>query len=328
MGSVKRALITGITGQDGAYLAKFLLDKGYQVIGGYRRCSSPNTWRLKALGIEDQVKLIPIEMLEYENLLRTIESVSPDEVYNLAAQSFVGLSFEMPIYTGEVDGIGVARLLEAVHHTNPMARFYQASTSELFGNAPAPQNESTPFEPRSPYGAAKLYAHAMVRNYREAYEMHACSGILFNHESPLRGREFVTQKICMGIKECRFPVELGNLNAKRDWGFAGDYVEAMWLMLQQKEPKDYVIATGKTHTVRDFCDYAADVIGLAINWEGEGKNERGIEIDTGRVIFSVSEEFYRPSEVDHLEGDPSKAKVELGWEAKTQLPELARMMVA
>jgi GDPmannose 4,6-dehydratase len=327
VGNVKRALITGITGQDGAYLAYYLLEKGYQVVGGYRRCSSPNTWRLEQLGIEGRVKLVPIELLEYENLLRILEEVSPQEVYNLAAQSFVGLSFDLPIYTGEVDGIGVARLLEAVHKTNPLARFYQASTSELFGNAPAPQNESTPFVPRSPYGAAKLYAHSMVRNYREAYGLHACSGILFNHESPLRGREFVTQKICTGIKRRNFPIELGNLDAKRDWGFAGDYVEAMWLMLQEKEPQDYVIATGKTHTVRQFVNLACHAAGIHIEWNGDGIHERGID-DSGRTIFQVSEEFYRPAEVDHLQGDPSRAYADLGWKAKTELPELARMMVA
>lgn len=327
MGSVKRALITGITGQDGAYLAKFLLEKGYQVVGGYRRCSSPNTWRLEALGIADRVKLVPIELLEYENLLRTLEQVSPHEVYNLAAQSFVGLSFELPVYTGEVDGIGVARLLEAVHSTNPLAKFYQASTSELFGNAPAPQSEATPFQPRSPYGAAKLYAHAMVSNYREGYGLHCCSGILFNHESPLRGREFVTQKICMGLKERRFPIELGNLDAKRDWGFAGDYVEGMWLMLQQKEPDDYVMATGKTHYVRHFAKLAAQAVGIEITWEGYGPNERGVD-DTGRVIFQVNPDLYRPAEVNILCGCSDRAKQELGWEAKTTLPQLVEMMVA
>jgi GDPmannose 4,6-dehydratase len=327
VGNVKRALITGITGQDGAYLAYYLLEKGYQVVGGYRRCSSPNTWRLEHLGIEGRVKLVPIELLEYENLLRTLEEVSPQEVYNLAAQSFVGLSFDLPIYTGEVDGIGVARLLEAVHKTNPLARFYQASTSELFGNARSPQSETTPFEPRSPYGAAKLYAHAMVRNYREAYGLHACSGILFNHESPLRGREFVTQKICTGIKRRNFPIELGNLDAKRDWGFAGDYVEAMWLMLQEKEPQDYVIATGKTHTVRQFVNLACHAAGIHIEWNGDGIHERGTD-DSGRTIVQVSEEFYRPAEVHHLQGDSSRAYADLGWKAKTELPELARMMVA
>lgn len=325
---MKRALITGITGQDGAYLAKFLLDKDYQVVGGYRRTANPGTGRLKALGIEDRVKLVPIELLEYENLVRAIEQANPTEVYNLAAQSFVGLSFGLPVYTGEVDGLGVARLLEAVHLINPMARFYQASTSEMFGNAPAPQSETTPFEPRSPYGVAKLYAHWMVRNYRESYGLHACSGILFNHESPLRGHEFVTQKIATGLKAKWFPIELGNLNARRDWGFAGDYVEAMWLMLQAKEPKDYVIATGKTHTVRDFATLAAAALGMSIVWEGEGLNEIGIDTENGATVFRVSEEFYRPAEVDHLEGDASRAKADLGWEAKTQLHELARMMVA
>jgi GDPmannose 4,6-dehydratase len=327
VGSVKRALITGITGQDGAYLAEFLLAKGYQVVGGYRRCSSPNTWRLEQLGIENRIRMVPIELLEYENLLRALEEVSPQEVYNLAAQSFVGLSFELPIYTGEVDGIGVARLLEAVHKTNPLAKFYQASTSEMFGNAPAPQSEATPFSPRSPYGAAKLYAHSMVRNYREAYGLHACSGILFNHESPLRGGAFVTQKICTGIKKQNFPIELGNLDARRDWGFAGDYVEAMWLMLQESDPQDYVIATGKTHTVRQFAEMACDAAGILLDWDGDGVYERGIDT-SGRTIFIVSEEHYRPAEVDHLQGDPGRAHTHLGWKAKTELPELARMMVA
>lgn len=322
---MKRALITGATGQDGAYLAKLLFDKGYQVIGGMRRGSSP-PWRLEKLGIADRVHLVDLEMLEYNNLLRVLEKTYPAEVYNLAAQSFVGASFEEPIYTGEVDAIGVTRLLEAIHEINPLIRFYQASTSELFGNAPAPQNEETPFQPRSPYGVAKLYAHWMTVNYREAYGLHACNGILFNHESPLRGHEFVTQKIAQGIKHKRFPIELGNLDAKRDWGFAGDYVEAMWLMLQQKEAKDYVIATGKSHAVRDFATLAAEAAYIDIEWHGSGVLEQGLD-NAGNVIFSVSEEFYRPAEVDHLEGDPSKAKTELGWEPKTTLDQLAHMMV-
>lgn len=252
---MKRALITGISGQDGAYLAKFLLDKGYKVIGGRRRSSAP-PWRLEKLGITDRVHFVECELLEYNNLLRMLEKTYPSEVYNLAAQSFVAASFEEPIYTGEVDGLGVTRLLEAVHEVNPLIKFYQASTSEMFGNQPEPQSEVTRFDPRSPYAVAKLYAHQMVQMYREAYGLFGCCGILFNHESPLRGEEFVTRKITSHMARGK-PLELGNLDARRDWGFAGDYVEAMWLMLQKKEPNDYVIATGKTHSVRDFVNLAS-----------------------------------------------------------------------
>jgi GDPmannose 4,6-dehydratase len=324
---VKRALITGITGQDGAYLAKLLLSKGYEVYGGHRRAATPNLGRLEALGIENDVKLVPFELLEYENQAKIFCENHFTEVYNLAAQSFVGLSFELPIYTSDVDGLGVTRLLEAIHTYSPMTRFYQASTSEMFGNAPAPQSEATELVPRSPYGVAKLYAHHMVKIYREAYGLHACSGILFNHESPLRGREFVTQKICNGLKGWDYPVKLGNLDAKRDWGFAGDYVEAMWLMLQAKEPKDYVIATGQTSTVRNFCALAAKQIDIDLIWDGSGVNERGLCSKTGGTIFAVSEEFYRPAEVDILCGDPTRAFVDLGWSAKTSLPQLVAMMM-
>lgn len=323
-----RALITGITGQDGAYLAKFLLSKGYEVYGAHRRAATPNLGRLEALGIEERVRLVPFELLEYENQRKVLGEVNPTEIYNLAAQSFVGLSFELPVYTSDVDGLGVARLLEAVRAVCPLSRFYQASTSEMFGNAPAPQSETTELVPRSPYGVAKLYAHHMVKVYREAYGLHACSGILFNHESPLRGGEFVTQKICNGLKSRDYPIKLGNLDAKRDWGFAGDYVEAMWLMLQAKEPKDYVIATGQTSTVRDFCALAAKQIDIELIWDGSGVNERGICNQTGQTIFAVSEEFYRPAEVDILCGDARKAFVDLNWHAKTTLPKLVAMMMA
>jgi GDPmannose 4,6-dehydratase len=334
---MKRALITGITGQDGAYLAKLLLSKGYEVYGAHRRAATPNLGRLEALGIEDQVKLVPFELLEYENQLKVLREVNPSEIYNLAAQSFVGLSFELPIYTSDVDGIGVTRLLEAVRAVCPLSRFYQASTSEMFGNAPAPQSEVTELVPRSPYGVAKLYAHHMVKVYREAYGLYACSGILFNHESPLRGGEFVTQKICNGLKSRNYPVKLGNLDAKRDWGFAGDYVEAMWLMLQPQRsiaplvqddrPKDYVIATGQTSTVRNFCSLAAKQIDMDLIWDGSGVTERGICSQTGETIFAVSEEFYRPAEVDILCGDARRAFVDLGWKARTSLPQLVAMMM-
>ena len=276
----KVALITGITGQDGAYLAKLLLDKGYKVFGAHRRTASLNLWRMKELGIADEVNLVPVDLLEYSNIQRTLDKVKPDEVYNLAAQSFVALSFEQPIYTGDVDGLGVVRLLDVIRMVNPEMRFYQASTSEMFGKVQAiPQNENTPFYPRSPYGAAKLYAHWITINYREAYDMHNSCGILFNHESPLRGLEFVTRKITAGLAQIKHgrksPLELGNLDAKRDWGFAGDYVEGMWMMLQQPHGDDYVLATGEAHSVREFVEVAAGAAGFDIAWEGEGEKAQG-----------------------------------------------------
>ncbi len=285
----KTALITGISGQDGAYLSKLLLEKGYKVFGAYRRSASVNLWRLQELGIEQQVHLVPLDLLEFTNILRTIEAVKPDEVYNLAAQSFVGLSFEQPLYTGDVDALGVARLLEAVRAVKPDIRIYQASTSEMFGKVQeVPQSESTPFYPRSPYGVAKLYAHWMTVNYREAYGMYAVSGILFNHESPLRGMEFVTRKITAGFARIKHGtqdvLELGNLDAKRDWGFAGDYVKGMWLMLQQSTPEDYVLATGQTRSVREFVELAAEAAGFDLEWDGDGVSTLGVEKTTGKIL--------------------------------------------
>jgi GDPmannose 4,6-dehydratase len=327
----RRALVTGVSGQDGAYLSRLLLDKGYEVYGALRRTASLNTGRLRELGAEQDVRTLPLDLCEYSNLHRAIEKVKPDEVYNLAAQSFVGTSFDQPIYTGDVDALGVARLLEAVRTVNPQIRFYQASTSEMFGKVQAiPQTETTPFYPRSPYGVAKLYGHWLTVNYRESYGMHASSGILFNHESPLRGFEFVTRKITLGLARIRHGtqevLELGNLDAKRDWGFAGDYVEGMWRMLQAEEPDDYVLATGVTTTIRRFAELAADALGFRLAWEGEAENTIGRDTASGRAIIRINPDFYRPAEVDLLIGDPAKAKAQLGWTPKTDLAGLVAMM--
>ena len=328
----KTALVTGISGQDGAYLAKNLLGRGYRVVGAHRRNAGINSARLDELGIADDVEFADMELLEESNIRAVLQRIKPDEIYNLAAQSFVGLSFEQPLYTSDVDALGVLRLLEAIKDVCPRTRFYQASTSEMFGKVQAvPQSETTPFYPRSPYGVAKLFAHWMTVNYRESYGLFACSGILFNHESPLRGMEFVTRKITLGLARIALGKQevllLGNLDAKRDWGFAGDYVEAMHLMLQGNEPDDYVVATGKTYTVRDFVVRAGEALGFELEWDGEGVNEHGIDKKIGKTVVAVSPEFYRPSEVDILIGDPSKADRQLGWQAKTQLPELVEMMV-
>lgn len=323
----KIALVTGITGQDGAYLARLLLEKGYVVVGTYRRSSSRSDWRLKRLGLADRVHLLPMDMLEQGNIWRVIDEVKPDETYNLAAQSFVGVSFEQPIYTSQVNAIGPARMLEALREICPAGKFYQASTSEMFGSAAPPQSEKTPFEPRSPYGAAKAYAHHMVRNYREAHGLFACSGILFNHESPLRGEEFVTRKIIRGLAQKAYPIKLGNLYAKRDWGFAGDYVEGMWRMLQTDTPDDYVLATGQTTTVKAFADLAAQAFGLSVLWSGSEENSMiGVDSASGLVVFEVDPQLYRPAEVDVLCGDPSRAIKELGWQAKMSLPALVKHM--
>jgi GDPmannose 4,6-dehydratase len=329
----RTALITGITGQDGAYLSRLLLDKGYRVFGAFRRGASVNLWRLHELGVrEADIELVPFELLEYVNLRRTIENTAPDEIYNLGAQSFVGVSFEQPLFTGEVNGLGVTRLLEAIRETNRNLKFYQASTSEMFGKLTTfPQNERTPFCPCSPYAIAKLYAHWMTVNYRECYDLFGCSGILFNHESPLRGIEFVTRKITAGLARIREGqqefVELGNLDAKRDWGFAGDYVEGMWLMLQQDQPDDYVLATGETTSVRNFCELAAGALDFQLVWEGDGSNVTGVDRRSGKVIIRVNPKYYRPAEVDVLVGDASKAREKLGWSSKTPLPRLVEMMV-
>ena len=326
------ALITGVTGQDGAYLSKLLLEKGYEVHGTYRRSASTNLWRLEELGVEKDIKLVSFDLLEYSNIRRAIEKIQPTEFFNLAAQSFVATSFEQPLYTADVDGLGVTRILESIRDVNPQIRFYQASTSEMFGLVQeTPQSEKTPFYPRSPYGVAKLYGHWMTVNYRESYGMHASSGILFNHESPLRGQEFVTRKITSSLARIKNglqdSVELGNMDALRDWGFAGDYVEGMWRMLQQPVADDYVLATGVTTKVRDFVQAAATTAGFQLEWRGAGVDEIGIDVKSGKTVVKVNPEFYRPAEVELLLGDPSKAKSQLGWTPKTTLEGLVQMMI-
>ncbi len=329
---MKKALITGITGQDGAYLTKFLLDKGYEVYGAFRRTAGLNLNGLKYLRVDDKVKYLPIELLEFTNIYRAIEKIQPDEIYNLGAQSFVALSFEEPIYTADVTALGSLRVLEAIRTVNPQIKFYQASSSEMFGKVQgSPQNEKTPFYPRSPYAASKLFAHWTLVNYRESYDIFACSGILFNHESPLRGIEFVTRKITYSVAQRKLglnsELKLGNLDAKRDWGYAPEYVEAMWLMLQQTEPDDYVVATGETHSVRDFAEFAFKYAGFDIVWEGKGIKEKGIDKKTGRTLIEVSAEFFRPAEVDILMGDYAKAKGKLGWQPRTKFQDLVSIMV-
>lgn len=330
----KTALITGITGQDGAYLSKLLLDKGYTVYGTYRRASSVNFWRVEEVGIRNHPNfhLLDYDLTDLSSSIRTLEKTRVDEVYNLAAQSFVGVSFDQPIATSHITGLGALHLLEAIRIVNPKTRFYQASTSEMFGKVQEiPQSESTPFYPRSPYGVAKLYAHWMTINYRESYDIFGASGILFNHESPLRGLEFITRKITDGIAKIKLGkldvLELGNLDAKRDWGYAKDYVDGMYRMLQADQPDTYVLATGRTETVRDFVTMAGKAADLAIDWQGNGQDEVGIDQQSGREIVRVNPAFYRPAEVELLIGNPAKAKRELGWEATTTLEELCQMMV-
>ncbi|MHB8837655.1 MAG: GDP-mannose 4,6-dehydratase [Gemmatimonadaceae bacterium] len=327
----KTALITGVTGQDGAYLARLLLEKGYKVFGGTRRTSSASSWRLEHLGIRNDVEQVLLDLAEFSNILRAVEKIQPDEVYNLAAQSFVGASFEQPIYTADVTGTSVVRMLEALRLAAPTARFYQASTSEMFGKVQEiPQRETTPFYPRSPYGVAKLYGHWITVNYREAYGMHASTGILFNHESPLRGLDFVTRKITSGLAEIRAgrrdTLVLGNLDAKRDWGYALDYVEGMWSMLQQERADDYVLSTSETTTVRRFVSWAAEAMDLDIEWVGAQATERAVDRGSGRVLVRVDEKYLRPSEVEILVGDSSKAKATFGWTARMTGKELARLM--
>jgi GDPmannose 4,6-dehydratase len=336
---MKRALITGITGQDGAYLAEFLLGKGYEVHGIKRRSSSFNTSRIDHLYQDPhesdvRMKLHYGDLSDSTNLIRILQEVRPDEIYNLGAQSHVQVSFETPEYTADVDGLGTLRLLEAMRilGMEKTCRFYQASSSELYGKAAeTPQNEKTPFHPRSPYAVAKLFAYWIVVNYREAYGMHASNGILFNHESPVRGETFVTRKITRAAARISLGLEdelfLGNLDAKRDWGFAGDYVELMWLMLQQDVPDDYVMATGVTTSVRDFVVAAFARVGIALRFEGEGTAERGVDTASGRVLVRVDPRYFRPTEVDLLLGDASKAHEKLGWKPRVQLPELVAMMV-
>ena len=336
---MKKALITGITGQDGSYLAELLLEKGYEVHGIIRRASSFNTERIDHLyqdPHETKKKLFLHygDLTDSTNLIRIIKDVQPDELYNLAAQSHVKVSFETPEYTGNSDGLGTLRILEAIRllGLEKKTKFYQASTSEMFGATPPPQNEETPFYPRSPYGAAKLYAYWITKNYREAYGMFAVSGILFNHESPRRGETFVTKKITraaarihLGLQEKLY---LGNLNAKRDWGHAKDYVEAMYLMLQADTPEDYVIATGKQFSVREFCEAVFTELGIEITWQGKEADEKGLDKKTGKVVVEVDTRYFRPTEVESLLGDPAKAKEKLGWEAKVDFRELVKEMVA
>jgi GDPmannose 4,6-dehydratase len=329
-----KAFITGVTGQDGSYLAEFLLSKGYEVHAIIRRSSVFTTQRLQK-EVWDNPNFFTYhgDLADSSNLHRLISKIEPDEIYNLGAQSHVAVSFEVPEYTGEVDAIGAIRLLDAIRDTGISCKYYQASTSELFGGLPgtAPQSEKTPFYPKSPYGAAKLYAYWVTVNYRESYNLFACNGILFNHESPRRGDTFVTKKITKAVANIKNGkqkvLKLGNLDAKRDWGHARDYVEAMWLMLQQDIAKDYVIATGKTYTVRDFVERAFNVVDIQICWEGEGVNERGINKLTGDVLVVIDEKYFRPAEVELLWGDPSLANKELGWTAKTSLDELIFSMV-
>jgi GDPmannose 4,6-dehydratase len=330
----KIALVTGITGQDGAYLADFLLNRGYTVYGTFRRTSSVNFWRIASLGILEhpQLHLVEHDLTDGGAGIRLLERTQATEVYNLAAQSFVGLSFDQPVTTAEITGVGALHLLEAIRTVNTKIRFYQASTSEMFGKVQAiPQDESTPFYPRSPYGVSKLYAHWTTINYRESYGIFGASGILFNHESPLRGLEFVTRKITDGIARIKLgkreTLQLGNLDARRDWGFAREYVDGMWRMLQTVEPGVFVLATGKNATVREFVSLAAKAAGIEISWQGSGEQERGIDVATERVIVSVNPKFYRPAEVETLVGSAARAKKELGWEPKTTLEELCRMMV-
>lgn len=335
----RTALITGITGQDGAYLAEFLLNKGYIVHGVKRRSSSFNTERIDHLYKDPHERNVNFfmhygDLTDSTNLIRIVQETQPDEIYNLAAQSHVQVSFETPEYTANSDAVGTLRLLEAIRilGLEKKTRFYQASTSELFGKVQEmPQKETTPFYPRSPYGAAKLYAYWITKNYREAYGMFTCNGILFNHESPIRGETFVTRKITMAVAKIKKGPQgklyLGNLDAKRDWGFAGDYVKSMWLMLQQDEPDDYVVATGKTHSVREFVELAFREIGIDIEWQGTGINEKGVNAANGDVLIEIDPRYFRPTEVDILMGDPTKAKEKLGWEAKVGFEELVKMMV-
>ncbi|MBR8157941.1 GDP-mannose 4,6-dehydratase [Burkholderia cenocepacia] len=328
------AIITGITGQDGAYLAELLLEKGYVVYGTYRRTSSVNFWRIEELGIaaHPNLHLVEYDLTDLSSSIRLLQQTGATEVYNLAAQSFVGVSFDQPVTTAEITGIGPLNLLEAIRIVNPAIRFYQASTSEMFGKVQAiPQTEQTPFYPRSPYGVAKLYAHWITVNYRESYNIFGCSGILFNHESPLRGREFVTRKITDSVAKLRLGkldvLELGNLDAKRDWGFAKEYVEGMWRMLQADQPDTYVLATNRTETVRDFVSMAAQAAGFKLAWEGQDEQEVGVDQVSGKTIVRINPKFYRPAEVELLIGDPQKAHDELGWKPTTTLEQLCQMMV-
>lgn len=331
---MKKAIITGISGQDGAYLAELLLNKGYTVYATFRRTSSVNFWRIEELGIQNHpnLHLVEYDLTDLSSSIRLLQTTEATEVYNLAAQSFVGVSFEQPVTTAEITGLGAVNLLEAIRIVNPKVRFYQASTSEMFGKVQAvPQKEDTPFYPRSPYGVAKLYAHWMTVNYRESYGIFGASGILFNHESPLRGREFVTRKITDSVAKIKLGkldvMELGNIDAKRDWGFAKEYVEGMWRMLQASEPDTFVLATNRTETVRDFVRMAFKGAGMEVDFRGKAEDETAIDTATGKTVMRVNPKFYRPAEVELLIGDPAKAKAKLGWEPHTSLEQLCQMMV-
>ena len=333
---MKKALITGMTGQDGSYLAELLLEKGYEVHGIIRRASTFNTGRVDHLYTDPHVGGVRFflhygDLSDASSLHRILLKVRPDEIYHLAAQSHVRVSFDLPEYTGDVTGIGTVRLLEAIRETGVNAKFYQASSSEMFGKVQeVPQKETTPFYPRSPYGCAKVYAYWITKNYRESYDMFAANGILFNHESPRRGETFVTRKITRGLARIKLGKEeklyLGNLDAKRDWGHAADYVEGMWRILQAEKPGDYVLATGETHTVREFVERSAEMLGYSFEWEGEGVKEKGVDKKSGRTLIEIDSRYFRPAEVDLLIGDASKARKELGWEPKIKFKELVELM--
>ena len=331
---MKKAIVTGITGQDGAYLTRLLLRKDYKVFGTYRRSSSVDFWRLKELGVldDENLELVEYDLTDEGASIRLIRDIEPDEFYNLAAQSFVAVSFDQPITTAQITGLGCLNILEAIRTVNKKVKFYQASTSELFGKVvETPQNENTPFYPRSPYAVSKLFAHSMTINYRESYGIFACSGILFNHESPLRGMEFVTRKITDAVAKYKLGLnnllELGNIDSKRDWGYADDYVEGMYRMLQQSEPRDFVLGTGTTHSVREFVELAFKEIDIVVRWSGNGVDEEGYDEKTGELIVKINPKFYRPAEVDLLIGDASLAKEKLEWQSQTTLEELCSMMV-
>jgi GDPmannose 4,6-dehydratase len=334
---MKKALITGITGQDGSYLAELLLEKGYEVHGLIRRSSSFNTGRIEHIYQDPHTNNRRLflhygDLSDASNLSRLLEKIKPDEIYNLAAQSHVRVSFDIPEYTADTTGLGTLRILDAIKENNLKTKFYQASSSEMFGKVQeTPQTENTPFYPRSPYGVAKLFAHWITKNYRESYNLFAVSGILFNHESPRRGSTFVTKKITEGLVKIKNGQQeklyLGNLDAQRDWGYAKDYVEGMWLMLQQEKPDDYILATGETHSVREFVEVAAKILGTDIAWEGQGLDEKGIDKNTGKTIIAIDPKYFRPAEVELLLGDASKAKEKLGWEPKVKFEELVKIML-
>ena len=329
----KIALVTGITGQDGAYLSKLLLNHDYKVYGAYRRSSSLNPWRLDELGILDPIDLVPFELLEKSNIERIIKKIKPDEIYNFAAQSYVAVSFENPIYTAETDAIGTLRILESIRMKNKRIKFYQASSSEMFGKMnETALNEKSKFYPRSPYAASKAFSHYITINYREAYGIFACSGMLFNHESPLRGTEFVTRKITSTLAEIKAGrkkvLELGNYYAKRDWGYAADFVEGIWKMMQARNPDDYVLATGEQHSVKEFTNYAAKLFGFNLIWKKDKMNdEYAVDKNTKKIIIKKNKDYYRPSDVSSLKGNPNKAKKKLGWYPKTKFKGLVRIMV-